>query len=79
MDYRRTKRLQLQPLFGRAKHAFGTPGTGWQHFDDYLAALKTKFRVKARRGHFNRSASLERENVTSQKHRSLIARDDCAL
>ena len=36
---------------------------GWHHFDDYLAALKTKFRVKARKA-IQLSASLERENVT---------------
>ena len=43
----------------------------WQHFDDYLAALKTKFRVKARRA-LQRSASLEIENVTFKNINRLL-------
>lgn len=36
----------------------------WQKFDDYLAAMKTKFRVKARKA-FKQSNSLKIEDVTS--------------
>ncbi len=35
----------------------------WQNFDDYLASMKTKFRVKARKA-FKQSASIKIENVT---------------
>lgn len=35
----------------------------WQNFDDYLAAMKTKFRVKAKKA-FKLSADLRIENVT---------------
>lgn len=37
----------------------------WQNFDDYLAAMKTKFRVKAKRA-YQQSATLKIENVTSE-------------
>ncbi len=35
----------------------------WQNFDDYLAAMKTKFRVKARKA-FKQSANIKIEQVT---------------
>lgn len=37
----------------------------WQNFDDYLAAMKTKFRVKARKA-LELSTKLKIENVTSE-------------
>lgn len=43
----------------------------WQNFDDYLAAMKTKFRVKARKA-FKQSNSLKIEDVTSLNIESKI-------
>ncbi|MDC1373609.1 GNAT family N-acetyltransferase [Polaribacter sp.] len=43
----------------------------WQTFEDYLAALKTKFRVKAKKA-LQRSASLIREDVTLENIEKLL-------
>jgi predicted N-acyltransferase len=43
----------------------------WQNFDDYLAALKTKFRVKAKKA-LQLSASLQIENVTLKNIEKLL-------
>ena len=43
----------------------------WQNFDDYLAAMKTKFRVKAKKA-IKLSLSIKIENVTSENIESQI-------
>lgn len=43
----------------------------WDNFDDYLAALKTKFRVKAKKA-IQLSSSLKIENVTSENIESQL-------
>ena len=43
----------------------------WETFDDYLAALKTKFRVKAKKA-LHRSATLKIENVTLENIEKLL-------
>ena len=43
----------------------------WQTFEDYLAALKTKFRVKAKKA-LQRSAVLKREDVTLENIEQLL-------
>lgn len=43
----------------------------WQNFDDYLAAMKTKFRVKARKA-LELSTKLKIENVTSENIEILL-------
>lgn len=43
----------------------------WQNFDDYLAAMKTKFRVKAKKA-IKLSSSIKIENVTSENIESQI-------
>ena len=43
----------------------------WKSFDDYLAALKTKFRVKARKA-LKLSAALKIENVTADRLKDLL-------
>ncbi|QNM87125.1 GNAT family N-acetyltransferase [Polaribacter pectinis] len=37
----------------------------WQNFDDYLASMKTKFRVKAKKA-YSQSASIKIEEITSE-------------
>ena len=43
----------------------------WQTFDDYLAALKTKFRVKAKKA-MQRSATLKIEDITLENIEELL-------
>ncbi len=43
----------------------------WRSFDDYLAALKTKFRVKARKA-IKLSESLQVENITADRLKDLL-------
>ena len=43
----------------------------WQTFEDYLAALKTKFRVKAKKA-LQRSAVLKRADVTLENIEQLL-------
>ena len=43
----------------------------WQNFEDYLASIKTKFRVKAKKA-FQRSADLKIENVTLENMESQL-------
>lgn len=47
----------------------------WDTFDDYLAALKTKFRVKARKA-FKQSADLKVEDITKENIEAFLPKMD---